>query len=69
MSHYEHVLDDLRKNNDKLAAQYITELYNILRDEEQHSPQDCRAKIEDDCSDIWSQDIDVLVVYFLPSTL
>jgi hypothetical protein len=39
-----------RKSN-----QYIVELYTILRDEEKLPPEDCRAKIEQDCLDLWSK--------------
>ena len=38
-----------------LANQYIVELYTILRDEEKLPPEDCRAKIEHDCLDLWSK--------------
>jgi hypothetical protein len=31
------------------------ELYTILRDEEKLSPEDCRARIEHDCLDLWSK--------------
>jgi hypothetical protein len=31
------------------------ELYIILRDEEKLPPEDCRAKIEHDCLDLWSK--------------
>src|SRR5689334_18418955 len=38
-----------------LANKYIVELYNILRDEEKLPPEDCRARIEHDCVDLWSK--------------
>ena len=56
LSHYQQVLDELREKTRKLAGEYITELYVILREEENCSPEECRAKIESDCSDIWSKD-------------
>jgi hypothetical protein len=55
-SHYKQVLAEARDKTDKLASEYITELYLILRDEEQRPPEDCRAIIERDCSDMWSED-------------
>jgi hypothetical protein len=54
-SHYDQVLNELRQKGEKLANQYIVELYNILRDEEKMPPEDCRDKIEHDCVDIWSK--------------
>jgi hypothetical protein len=39
-----------------LASEFITELYYILSEEERLSPVECRAKIESDCNDIWSED-------------
>jgi len=56
MSHYDDVLSELREKGSLLANRYINELYNILKDEEKLPPADCRAKIEYDCRDIWSQD-------------
>jgi hypothetical protein len=50
LSHYDVVLEELREAN-----QYIVELYFILRDEEKLPPKDCRAKIEQDCLDLWSE--------------
>jgi hypothetical protein len=50
------VLDQLRERNRKLASEYINELYLILREEEHLGPEECRAKIESDCRDIWSED-------------
>jgi hypothetical protein len=55
ISHYDDVLNELRQKGEKLANQYIVELYNILRDEEKMSPEDCRDKIEHDCVDQWSR--------------
>jgi hypothetical protein len=55
LSHYDDVLQELRHKGQILANQYIVELYNILRDEEKLSPQDCRSKIEHDCIDLWSK--------------
>jgi hypothetical protein len=54
-SHYDQVLNELRQKGEKLANQYIVELYNILRDEEKMLPEDCRDKIERDCVDLWSK--------------
>jgi hypothetical protein len=54
-SHYDQVLNELRQKGEKLANQYIVELYNILRDEEKMPPEDCRDKIEHDCVDLWSK--------------
>ncbi len=56
MSHYNDVLEELKKKKEKLASEYITRMYVILRDEECRPPEECRAKIESDCSDIWSED-------------
>ena len=56
MSHYNDVLEELKKKKEKLASEYITKMYIILRDEECRPPEECRAKIESDCSDIWSED-------------
>jgi hypothetical protein len=55
LSHYDDVLEELREKGQKLANQYIVELYIILRDEEKLPPKDCRAKIEHDCLDLWSK--------------
>jgi hypothetical protein len=55
MSHYDEVLDEARKKGEILANKYIFELYSILRDEERLPPEDCRAKIEQDCMDLWSK--------------
>jgi phage-related minor tail protein len=54
-SHYDEVLNQLRQKGEKLANQYIVELYIILRDEEKMPPEDCRDKIESDCVDLWSK--------------
>jgi hypothetical protein len=54
-SHYDQVLNELRQKGERLANQYIVELYNILRDEEKMPPEDCRHKIEHDCEDLWSK--------------
>ena len=54
-SHYEAVLYELRQKGERLANQYIVELYNILRDEEKMPPEDCRDKIEQDCENLWSR--------------
>ena len=54
-SHYDDVLNELRQKGERLANQYIVELYNILRDEEKMPPEDCRDKIEHDCVDLWSK--------------
>lgn len=56
LTHYQQVLDELREKNRKLASEYINELYLILKEEESLSPEECRSKIESDCSDIWSED-------------
>ncbi len=55
MTHYEDVLYEARKKGETVANKYIVELYNILRDEEHLRPEDCRAKIEQDCMDLWSK--------------
>jgi hypothetical protein len=55
MSHYDDVLSNLKEKGHKLANQYIVELYTILKDEERLPPEDCRAKIEHDCLDLWSK--------------
>jgi hypothetical protein len=55
MSHYDDVLSELKEKGHKLASQYIGELYTILKDEERLPPEDCRAKIEHDCLDLWSK--------------
>jgi hypothetical protein len=55
LSHYDDVLQELRHKGQILANKYLVELYNILRDEEKLSPQDCRSKIEHDCIDLWSK--------------
>ena len=38
-----------------LLISYIFEIYTILREEEHLPPEDCRAKIEQDCLDLWSK--------------
>ena len=55
LSHYDDVLEELRKKGEMLANKYLVELYNILRDEEKLPPRDCRARIEHDCLDLWSK--------------
>jgi hypothetical protein len=55
MSHYDEVLSELKEKGHKLANQYIVELYAILKDEERLPAEDCRAKIEHDCLDLWSK--------------
>jgi hypothetical protein len=64
MSHYDDVLSELRQRGSLLANQYIVELYNILRDEENLPPADCRAKIEYDCIDLWSK---ATIMKYMPS--
>jgi hypothetical protein len=54
-SHYDDILNELRQKGERLANQYIVELYIILRDEEKMPPEDCRDKIEHDCVDLWSR--------------
>jgi hypothetical protein len=54
-NHYDDILNELRQKGERLANQYIVELYNILRDEEKMPPEDCRDKIEHDCVDLWSK--------------
>jgi hypothetical protein len=51
-NHYDDTLNELRQKGERLANQYIVELYNILRDEEKMPPEDCRDKIEHDCVDL-----------------
>jgi hypothetical protein len=55
LSHYGDVLKELKEKGERLANQYIMELYTILRGEEKLSPEDCRARIERDCPDLWSK--------------
>ena len=55
MSHYDNVLAELKEKGERLANQYVLELYTILRDEEKLSPEDCRERIEHDCLDLWSR--------------
>jgi hypothetical protein len=55
MSHYDEVLSELKEKGERVANQYILELYNILRGEEKLPPEDCRAKLEHDCLDLWSK--------------
>jgi hypothetical protein len=55
INHYDDILNELRQKGERLANQYIVELYNILRDEEKMPPEDCRDKIEHDCVDLWSK--------------
>jgi hypothetical protein len=55
LSKYDNLLFDLKEKGERLANQYIAELYNILREEEKLPPEDCRAKIEHDCIDLWSR--------------
>jgi hypothetical protein len=54
-SHYDQVLNELRQKGERLANQYIVELYIILREEEKMPPEDCRDKIEHDCEKLWSR--------------
>jgi hypothetical protein len=54
-SHYDDILNELRQKGEKLANQYIVELYIILREEEKMPPEDCRDKIEHDCENLWSK--------------
>jgi hypothetical protein len=54
-NHYDNILNELRQKGERLANQYIVELYIILRDEEKMPPEDCRDKIEHDCVDLWSR--------------
>jgi hypothetical protein len=55
LSHYDEVLEEARQKGELIANKYIFELYAILRDEEHLPPEDCRAKIEQDCIDLWSK--------------
>jgi hypothetical protein len=55
VSHYDDVLYEARQRGEMIANKYISELYNILRDEEQLPPEDCRERIEHDCLDVWSK--------------
>ena len=64
MSHYEEVLYEARKKGETVANKYIFELYTILREEEHLPPEDCRAKIEQDCMDLWSK---ATIIKFLPN--
>jgi len=55
MTHYDDILLEARRNGETIANKYIFELYTILREEEHLPPEDCRAKIEHDCLDLWSK--------------
>jgi hypothetical protein len=55
LSHYDEVLQEARQKGELIANKYIFELYTILRDEEHLEPEDCRAKVEQDCIDLWSK--------------
>lgn len=55
LSHHDEVLQEARQKGELIANKYIFELYTILRDEEHLPPEDCRAKIQHDCIDIWSK--------------
>lgn len=55
LNHYDEVLQESRQKGELIANKYIFELYTILRDEEHLQPEDCRAKIEEDCIDLWSK--------------
>jgi hypothetical protein len=55
LSRYEEKLAEVKQEAQKLAKQYIPELYTILRDEESLLPEDCRARIEHDCLGIWAK--------------
>jgi hypothetical protein len=55
LSHYDEVLAELKQKGEKLANQFVLELYTILRDEEKLPPEDCRARTEHDCLDFWSK--------------
>ena len=63
LSHYDEVLQEARQKGELIANKYIFELYTILRDEEHLEPEDCRAKIEQDCVNLWSK---ATVRKFLP---
>jgi len=54
-SHYDECLKELKEKGQRLASQYIVELYTILRDEEKLPLEDCRAKVEQVCLDLWSR--------------
>lgn len=53
--HYQKVLEELKEKTKKLASQYVPKLYFILRNEEQRSPDDSRARIVSDCDEIWTK--------------
>lgn len=55
MSRYEEKLAEVKQEAQKLARQYIPELYAILREEDCLLPEDCRARIERDCLGIWTK--------------
>jgi hypothetical protein len=63
-SHYDELLRELKEKGERLANQYVPELYIILREEEKLPPEDCRAKIEHDCIDLWSR---ATIRKYLPS--
>jgi hypothetical protein len=54
-SHYDELLTELKQKGGRLANEYIIRLYSTLREEEHLPPEDCRAKIEHDCLDLWSK--------------
>jgi hypothetical protein len=53
--HYDELLAELKQKGGRLANEYIIRLYSTLREEENLPPEDCRAKIEHDCLDLWSK--------------
>jgi hypothetical protein len=55
-SHYDQVLTELKLRTEKLARKYIPMLYKILSEEERLSTEECRAKLQHDCSKIWAED-------------
>jgi hypothetical protein len=55
-SHYEIVLAELKLKREKLAKKYIPKLYRILRNEEHLPSEECRAKVQRDCGDMWAED-------------
>src|SRR3989442_9411251 len=55
MTHYNDVLEELKRSASKIAEHHITQLYHILVDEEGKSPQDAKGILEQDLIDTFSR--------------
>lgn len=55
-SQYEIVLAELKLKREKLAKKYVPRLYMILRNEEHLPSEECRAKVQRDCGEMWAED-------------